>query len=160
MPAPTMDLETPATPGAATPDKSQDTTSDKAAPRGPAHIAEQRVDADPLPPTDEAGKTDPAPASAKKHKAKNGEDAAAKSRKATKRPAAKGGKSTPEGAQPNKRAEDSVESKASVPGVRLSTYAEEAAELLAGLSANRRRRKPGSDEPAAGQEPGEAQDAD
>jgi hypothetical protein len=159
MPAPTTDLEMPPTSAAAIRDESPDTTSDKAAPRGRAHIAEQRVDADPLPPTDEPGKTEPAPTSAKKYKAKNGEDTAAKSPKATKAAAAKTGTSTSEKAQPKKQAEDVDEGQSSVPGARLSTYAEEAAELLAGLSANRRRRKPGSDEPAANQGSGDVHDA-
>jgi hypothetical protein len=208
------------------------------APRGHAHIAEQRVDADRLPPTDEAAKAgDPSLPTAKtKDKAKDAADAVIKSPKsvtattekgnpepaqtdnaqtdnaqtdnaqtdnaqtdnaqignaqienaqtekvraekvraegaqtkkahadnaqAEKAPAekaaaggAKAGKPSPGKAQPKESSAKAqprtmAEDTPNVPGARLSSYAEEAAELLAGLSANRRRRKPGTDESTA-----------
>jgi hypothetical protein len=54
----------------------------------------------------------------------------------------------PQAGQPPADKVKAGDAKSSVPGSRLSSYAEEAAELLAGLS-TRRRRKPGADQPAA-----------
>ena len=89
---------------------------ERTATKGGNHIAEQRVDSEQSPP-------DPTVAGAGgKAKARR---AAAKSTKADRTKPAK-----PETAAP------------SVPGARLSAYAEEAAELLAGLSPDHQRRKP------------------
>jgi hypothetical protein len=165
--------------------------ADTAAPKtvSRAHIAEQRVDADPLPPSNDAGATD----ARTKDKTKDGKQAATKLPNTTKtapekrssdpapvakaQPAmapvekaqttkaqtggAKPGKPTPEKAkvQSTKQTEDTEEGKPNVPGARLSAYAEEAAELLAGLSSNRRRRKPGTDEPTADPAPGDEKTA-
>jgi hypothetical protein len=205
-----------------------DAAASKTAARGHAHIAEQRVDADRLPPADAAGKAgDPTPSTAKTNdKAKGGADAVITSPKAAKAGTEKGnseparaeiahtekaqtrkaqpdnapaekalgekalgekalaekalgeralaekaltggakpGKPSPEmpqpkqssaREQPKKPSDGSSDGKPSVPGARLSTYAEEAAELLAGLSADRRRRKPSSDESTADPAPGD-----
>jgi hypothetical protein len=98
-----------------------------AAAHGGSHIAEQRVDAD-----------------------QPRQDAASTEAGGKEKPRRTAGKTTK--ADRTKSAKPTAAA-ASVPGARLSAYAEEAAELLAGLSPDRRRRKE-DDTPAEAKETG------
>ena len=98
-----------------------------AAAHGGSHIAEQRVDAD-----------------------QPRQDAASTEAGGKEKPRRTAGKTTK--ADRTKPAKPTAAA-ASVPGARLSAYAEEAAELLAGLSPDRRRRKE-DDTPAEAKETG------